>query len=250
VAVCALLRAPLPPAAAAGAAAFLLACQTHEGGFGGEPGAEAHGGYTWCAVAGLALLGALPRARLAPLVRWLAGRQAAAEGGFAGRANKLVDGCYSFWLGASLALVEAHGGLPGGGGGGGARSMCLWSRARAAAFVLACCQAPEGGCRDKPAKPRDHYHTCYALAGLALAQRDAAGGLALVGVGCGHGLEHRPVQQLRHQPERQPQHHQRGDGAGQVAEQVAAHPGHQALGLDRRRARLDRYECCRHLIAP
>jgi protein farnesyltransferase subunit beta len=26
-------------------------------------------------------------------------RQMPVEGGFQGRANKLVDGCYSFWLG-------------------------------------------------------------------------------------------------------------------------------------------------------
>lgn len=31
-------------------------CQTYEGGFGGVPNAEAHGGYTFCAVATLHLL--------------------------------------------------------------------------------------------------------------------------------------------------------------------------------------------------
>ena len=30
-------------------------CQSYEGGFGGSPGSEAHGGYTYCAVAGLCM---------------------------------------------------------------------------------------------------------------------------------------------------------------------------------------------------
>jgi prenyltransferase beta subunit len=29
------------------------------------------------------------------------------EGGFQGRTNKLVDGCYSFWVGALIPLIEA-----------------------------------------------------------------------------------------------------------------------------------------------
>ena len=32
-------------------------CQTYEGGFSGTPGLEAHGGYTFCGLAALALLG-------------------------------------------------------------------------------------------------------------------------------------------------------------------------------------------------
>ena len=40
-----------------GVAEFLLSCQTYEGGFGGEPGNEAHGGYNFCAIAALLILG-------------------------------------------------------------------------------------------------------------------------------------------------------------------------------------------------
>jgi len=29
------------------------------------------------------------------------------EGGFQGRTNKLVDGCYSFWVGALIPLIQA-----------------------------------------------------------------------------------------------------------------------------------------------
>lgn len=36
--------------------AWIKLCQTYEGGFGGVPGLEAHGGYSFCAVAALLLL--------------------------------------------------------------------------------------------------------------------------------------------------------------------------------------------------
>lgn len=35
---------------------WIKQCQTYEGGFGGVPGLEAHGGYSFCAVAALLLL--------------------------------------------------------------------------------------------------------------------------------------------------------------------------------------------------
>ena len=92
---------------AAGAAAYALRCQTYEGGFGGEPGVEAHGGYVFCALAALVILNATDAVDLDALERWLARRQTRVEGGFQGRTNKLVDGCYSFWQGGTLALV-AH----------------------------------------------------------------------------------------------------------------------------------------------
>ena len=62
---------------------FLICrCQTYEGGFGGAPGMEAHGGYSFCGLAALALMG---RARLCDtdrLLRWAANRQMRQEGGF------------------------------------------------------------------------------------------------------------------------------------------------------------------------
>ena len=39
-----------------GVAEYVLRCQTYEGGFGGEPGNEAHGGYNFCAFAALYIL--------------------------------------------------------------------------------------------------------------------------------------------------------------------------------------------------
>lgn len=34
----------------------MFRCQTYEGGLGGEPGNEAHGGYTYCGLAALVLI--------------------------------------------------------------------------------------------------------------------------------------------------------------------------------------------------
>jgi len=96
----------LTPELTNGTADFLLRCQTYEGGFGGEPGNEAHGGYNFCAVAALLILGEAHRIKLDRLQHWLLQRQMKMEGGFQGRTNKLVDSCYSFWQGAAVALVQ------------------------------------------------------------------------------------------------------------------------------------------------
>lgn len=39
--------------------------------------------------------------------RWSINKQMQFEGGFQGRTNKLVDGCYSFWCGAIMPIVQA-----------------------------------------------------------------------------------------------------------------------------------------------
>ena len=44
--------------------------QSHEGGIGGEPWNEAHGGYTFCGLAAAALLGQAHRLDLDRLLRW------------------------------------------------------------------------------------------------------------------------------------------------------------------------------------
>lgn len=79
-------------------------------------------------------------------------------GGFRGRTNKLVDGCYSWWLGGSFSLfeywqlavdskdednedddwVDEEG--------------CLYDREALQGYVLNAAQNPKGGLRDKPGK--------------------------------------------------------------------------------------------------
>ncbi len=85
------------------------------------------------------------------LVAWLSARQYAPEGGFAGRTNKLVDGCYSHWVGGCWPLLDAATSdtqakqaaenLPG---------ISLYSRDGLTRYILACCQSEKGGLRDKP----------------------------------------------------------------------------------------------------
>ncbi|KAI3409369.1 Protein farnesyltransferase subunit beta (FTase-beta) [Psidium guajava] len=84
---------------------FILSCQTYEGGIAGEPGSEAHGGYTFCGLATMILINEADRLDLSRLIDWVVFRQGI-ECGFQGRANKLVDGCYSFWQGGACTLLQ------------------------------------------------------------------------------------------------------------------------------------------------
>ena len=42
------------------------------------------------------------------LYAWAADMQGRFEGGFRGRTCKLVDGCYSYWVGALFPLLRRH----------------------------------------------------------------------------------------------------------------------------------------------
>ncbi|KAL1969552.1 hypothetical protein VTN77DRAFT_8990 [Rasamsonia byssochlamydoides] len=152
---------------------YLSRCQTFEGGISEKPGAEAHGAYTYCALACLCILGkpedtVLKYMDIPSLLSWLSARQYAPEGGFSGRTNKLVDGCYSHWVGSCWPLVQsalhgarsASGPLP-------SPVSGLYSREGLARYILGCCQSKKGGLRDKPGKHPDSYHTCYTLTGLS-----------------------------------------------------------------------------------
>lgn len=139
---------------------YLSRCQTYEGGISASPSNEAHGAYAFCALAALCILGppnfTIPSyLQLGNLVRWLSARQYAPEGGLAGRTNKVVDGCYSHWIGGCWPLIEAamqtpHAPLepkdsyvP---------PPRLFDCEGLTRYILGCCQAPMGGLRDKPSK--------------------------------------------------------------------------------------------------
>ncbi|KAG8157478.1 hypothetical protein KVR01_012520 [Diaporthe batatas] len=188
---------------------YVQRCQTFEGGISAHPGAEAHGAYAFCALGCLAILDSpdriIPRYLDVPrLISWLSSRQYAPEGGFSGRTNKLVDGCYSHWVGGCWPLIEAAlaGGAPaaaaaaaaaggevGRGGSSGYApplrddqpgqghklyppSRCLYSREGLIRYIMCCCQdqSKRGGLRDKPGRTSDGYHSCYVLSGLSSAQ--------------------------------------------------------------------------------
>jgi len=147
---------------------WLLRCQSYEGGFGGVPGMEAHGGYSFCGLAALILMRKEKLCNLDTLLLWGVNRQMRLEGGFQGRTNKLVDGCYSFWQGGLFPLLHKmvsetsdKESLP---------KQWLFDTTALQEYLLICCQDLRGGLIDKPGKSRDFYHTCYTLSGLAVAQ--------------------------------------------------------------------------------
>ncbi|KAI1155144.1 terpenoid cyclases/Protein prenyltransferase [Nemania diffusa] len=159
---------------------YVSRCQTFEGGISATPNAEAHGAYAFCALGCLAILDAPHRSfprhlDLPRLISWLSSRQYAPEGGLSGRTNKLVDGCYSHWVGGCWPLVEVaiHGPAI-------ATSLespssnldDLYSREGLVRYILCCAQdqTARGGMKDKPYQPSDPYHTCYVLSGLSSAQ--------------------------------------------------------------------------------
>lgn len=150
-----------------GAETWIARCQTWEGGFGGCPGMEAHGGYAYCGLAALVLLGKTNLCHLKSLLRWIVNRQMQLEGGFQGRTNKLVDGCYSFWQGGAFPLIHA---ILSKEGNVFNSNYWLFDQKALQEYLLICCQHPYGGLLDKPEKCRDIYHTCYALSGLSVAQ--------------------------------------------------------------------------------
>ncbi|CAK7226054.1 CAAX farnesyltransferase (FTase) subunit beta [Sporothrix bragantina] len=170
---------PEKPTLYTGLANYVQRCQTYEGGISAQPGSEAHGGYAFCALGCLSILDSpdrsIPRYLDVPrLVSWLASRQYAPEGGFSGRTNKLVDGCYSHWVGDCWPLVEAclKRSTNSTGGSFPSPSQSLFSREGLIRYILCCCQdqTKRGGLRDKPGRMSDPYHTCYVLSGLSSAQ--------------------------------------------------------------------------------
>ncbi|KAK4127211.1 terpenoid cyclases/Protein prenyltransferase [Parathielavia appendiculata] len=172
---------------------YVRRCQTFEGGISGQPNAEAHGAYAFCALGCLALLDHPGRSiwsylDVPRLIAWLSSRQYAPEGGFSGRTNKLVDGCYSHWVGGCFPLIEACLNSTSGGCGAPAADdpaiaaasskrlppadESLFNREGLIRYILCCCQdqTKRGGLRDKPGKMSDAYHSCYVLSGLSSAQ--------------------------------------------------------------------------------
>ncbi|WWC91231.1 uncharacterized protein L201_006173 [Kwoniella dendrophila CBS 6074] len=206
---------------------FISSCQTYEGGFAcsqfafGDPSdnetrasmAEAHGGYTSCSLNSYFLLSSLANLQLKSLdenypvkidakaaLRWnvLQQGESIEGGGFRGRSNKLVDGCYSWWVGGTIPvceelikrekklkaksqgkmnkieLVDEEGKedkeedwvdeIP---------TPPLFNRVALQEFTLIAAQQEaggSGGLRDKPGKRPDTYHTCNTLSGLSIAQ--------------------------------------------------------------------------------
>ena len=143
---------------------YVLASVSYEGGIGQGPGLEAHGGSTYCAVAALSMMGMLEELGetvLAGVTRWCLRRQGRQVDrntglgeGFQGRPNKPEDTCYSFWVGATLALL-------------GKLEQCKPELARQ--FVLSTQDPVTGGLAKWTDTVPDPLHTYLGLSGLAIA---------------------------------------------------------------------------------
>ncbi|XP_076465459.1 geranylgeranyl transferase type-1 subunit beta-like [Babylonia areolata] len=133
---------------------YITSSLTYEGGVGQGPGAEAHGGPTYCSVASLVLMGALDTTlsgrQQAQLKRWCVMRQ---QSGFQGRPNKPVDTCYSFWIGATLKLLGMFD-----------QTNYLFNRS----FILSTSSPVIGGFAKSPDDSCDPLHTYLGLCGLSL----------------------------------------------------------------------------------
>jgi len=164
---------------------FVASCQSYEGGIGALPGAEAHGGYTFCGLAAMVLLEEASLLNLGALLEWIVQKQMPIEGGFQGRTNKLVDGCYSFWQGGVFPLMDmvyVNPNMYDNEENPEAEPCEAWDEAEGSwimdqralqRYILLAGQAPAGGLRDKPSAKPDYYHTSYVLSGLSIAQHNA-----------------------------------------------------------------------------
>ncbi|XP_027196291.2 geranylgeranyl transferase type-1 subunit beta [Dermatophagoides pteronyssinus] len=88
--------------------AHIKSCQSYENAFGQTIDAEAHAGSTYCAIASLKLMDQLNKVydqrKRQTIVEWCLNRQVS---GFQGRPQKDPDTCYSFWVGASLTMLNS-----------------------------------------------------------------------------------------------------------------------------------------------
>jgi len=128
---------------------------SYEGGVGQGPGLEAHGGSTYCAVAALSLMGRLQdlgEKTLERLTEWCIFRQAPGSG-FMGRPNKPEDTCYSFWVGATLSLLDL---------------LHMTDNDASRQFVLRTQDAVTGGLAKWVDSQPDPLHTYLGLSGLSL----------------------------------------------------------------------------------
>lgn len=131
---------------------FIMRSLRYDYGFSQELEGEAHGGTTFCALAALQLSGQLQRldsTTVERIKRWLIFRQ---MDGFQGRPNKPVDTCYSFWIGASLCILDA---------------FEVTDYAKNREYILSTQDKLIGGFSKWPQGNPDPFHTYLGLCGLS-----------------------------------------------------------------------------------
>ncbi|XP_041980753.1 geranylgeranyl transferase type-1 subunit beta [Aricia agestis] len=132
---------------------YILKSIGYDYGIAQCPELESHGGTTFCALATLSLtnqLDKLSEEQIEYLKRWLLFRQI---DGYQGRPNKPVDTCYSFWVGASLKILDA---------------LHLSNYKSNRSYVYETQDIVVGGFSKWPDTCTDPMHTYLGLAGLSL----------------------------------------------------------------------------------
>ncbi|KAK9104486.1 hypothetical protein Scep_021330 [Stephania cephalantha] len=163
---------------------YILSCQTYEGGIAGEPGSEAHGGYTFCGLATMILINEVERLDLPSLLVAFSGCWTVAC------QRKENCGKHRYIQTPNSSDAEKVPGASSTDGGGMSITDSvlklsdigfsfikeqieldpLFQSIALQQYILFCSQVQDGRFRDKPGKQRDHYHTCYCLSGLSVSQ--------------------------------------------------------------------------------
>lgn len=131
---------------------FVLSCCNSDGGFGSKPYAESHAGLIYCCVGFLSITNNLHRLDCEKLAWWLCERQVPA-GGLNGRPEKLPDVCYSWWVLASLKIMN----------------RTHWISAdKLKEFILSCQDTETGGFADRTGNMPDIFHTLFGIGALSL----------------------------------------------------------------------------------
>nr|XP_055025087.1 geranylgeranyl transferase type-1 subunit beta isoform X2 [Misgurnus anguillicaudatus] len=133
---------------------YIRRSTSYDGGIGQGSGLESHGGSTFCAIASLCLMGKLQEVfserEMRRIRRWCILRQ---QNGFHGRPNKPVDTCYSFWVGATLELLDVF-------------QYTNFEKNRN--YILSTQDRLVGGFAKWPDSHPDPLHTYFGICGLSL----------------------------------------------------------------------------------
>ncbi|XP_039522169.1 geranylgeranyl transferase type-1 subunit beta isoform X3 [Pimephales promelas] len=133
---------------------YIRRSTSYDSGIGQGAGLESHGGSTFCAVASLCMMGKLQEVfserELNRIRRWCILRQ---QNGFHGRPNKPVDTCYSFWVGATLELLDIF-------------QLTNFEKNRN--YILSTQDRLVGGFAKWPDSHPDPLHTYFGICGLSL----------------------------------------------------------------------------------
>ena len=150
-----LLNAPPSTIDYARLSTFISSCVSYNGLVGQRAAAEGHAGLTYCALAIYSLSNGSMKSPTCNDDFLGALLQLQCEGGgFSGRVNKNADSCYSYWVMASLSLLQAE---------------CSSSTSNVE-FLLGEVQHQFGGFSKTKGDHPDPLHSCLSLLSLSLSQ--------------------------------------------------------------------------------